>query len=93
MVYVTGVQGDKLTIALSSRDDSDSVFVLGMTGEAIANNATGFVVQRGDENRLIRSTDERVRVAVDRAFFEVVVQKRRQLPPDQIPFCIRQALI
>ena len=43
LVYTSGSQGNKLTIELADNTDSDTMFVLGMTTEAIANNSNGFV--------------------------------------------------
>jgi len=52
VVYVTGVQGQRLTIATASRDNADSLFILGMTTEDIPDNQSGWVTQRGGVNEV-----------------------------------------
>jgi len=47
-VYVTGSQGNRLTIGLADNTDANKMFVLGMATEDIANNGSGWVALWGD---------------------------------------------
>ena len=46
-VYVTGSQGNILTIDLADNTDADKIFILGMATETINNNANGYIATRG----------------------------------------------
>lgn len=53
VVYVTGSQGQRLTVALAKANaDSTSATIIGMVTEPIANNASGFVTTQGMVNGL-----------------------------------------
>ena len=47
-VYVTGSQGNRLTIGLADNTDADKLHILGMVTENIPNNQSGYVTIWGD---------------------------------------------
>jgi len=53
VVYVTGSQGQRLTVALAKADsDATSAAIIGMVTEPIANNSSGFVTTQGMVNAI-----------------------------------------
>jgi hypothetical protein len=53
VVYCSGSQGQRLTVALAQADsDADSAAIIGVVTESIANNSSGFVTTQGTVNGL-----------------------------------------